>query len=155
MVKKNITKSEEDKFFKYFLFGVVALIVIGAIYLGNNSNSKEIIIVNEGDVIMHYFHMDGCAHCKDQEEFHSVLIEKFPNLKIIEYEISKSDSRQKYIELTKNISGFDNSRIATPTTIIGNQINVGYSGESLTGQKLINMIEAEIEKNKQNMEENN
>ena len=58
--------------------------------------------------------------------------------------MSKSDSRQKYIELTKNISGFDNSRIATPTTIIGNQTNVGYSGESLTGQKLINMIEAEI-----------
>lgn len=155
MVKKNITKSEEDKFFKYFLFGVVVLIVIGAIYLGNNSNSKEIVLVNQGDVVMHYFYLETCSHCKDQEKFHSVLIEKFPNLKIIEYEMTKSDSRQKYIELTKNISGFDNSRIATPTTIIGNLTNVGYSGDSLTGQKLINMIEAEIEKNKQNQEENN
>lgn len=149
-MKNKLKKLKDEKLFMYFLAAFVIFALILAIYMDNKH--QDVIIVQNDDVVMYYFYLNTCPHCKEQEEFHNTLKLKFPNLKIIEYEMTKSDSREKYLQITSNLTGFDNTKISTPTTIIGNQYNVGYISDAITGQKLINMIEQEIEKHTLNNE---
>lgn len=148
MVKKKPEKNVNDKFFKYFLMSFVIIVIVAAILL-NNEEEKQIVVVNQGDVIMNYFYLETCPHCKEQEEFHKILLEEYPNLKIIEYEMTKESSREKYLELGGKV-GLDTDKIATPTTIIGNEYNVGFLNAQVTGIKLRTMINDAIAQNKLN-----
>jgi len=152
MVKKKAVEKSNDKIFKFFLLGFVALLIIASVLL--NQKDDKIVIVEQGDVVVHYFYLDTCPHCKEQEEYHKILLTKYSNLKIIEYEMTKPSSQKKYVELGDKV-GLDTSKIATPTTIIGNQYNVGFLNEAITGKKLESMIEEEISNHKNNVDKNN
>ena len=151
MVKKQTVNKSDDKIFKFFLIGFVMLIIIAAILL--NHKDEQVIVVNQGDVVVHYFYLETCPHCKEQEEFHKVLLTKYPNVKIIEYEMTKTSSQEKYIKLGNEV-GMDTSKISTPTTIIGKDYNIGFLNEAVTGKKLEAMIEKEINNHNNDIENN-
>ena len=110
-----------------------------------NSSKNEKVEINKEDIVMNYFYLKTCPHCIKQAEFHKKLLEKYPNLKIVKYELTQKSSKEKLFELFKELNQ-STENVFTPTTIIGEQINIGFESEEKTGKKLIQMIENEISK---------
>jgi len=100
---------------------------------------------------MYFFHLENCPHCVEQRKFHKELKDKYPELKILMYELSNPESNEFFNNMINefNFSEFEKSRIGTPFTIIGNQYNIGFGDSETSGKKIEAMIEAEIAKKKQ------
>lgn len=151
---KNIPENLNKIKFKNFLknnmslvsFVIILLLItlaIGVNQFKTKLQEEEKIVYGDDVIEMNFFHLITCPHCIEQKKFHKVLLEKYPNLKIIEYDMASPESRSKYLELAK-AQGFKNpENIATPTTFIGNRSNVGFGTPETTGKTLISMIEDE------------
>jgi hypothetical protein len=97
-------------------------------------------------VEMHFFHSKNCSYCHDQIRFHQVLLDRYPNLKIIEYDTADSETQEIYQRFTGKISGLPD-RLSTPTTIIGDYYNLGFSSEQITGAFIEDLIQLELGRN--------
>lgn len=153
--KKDLSSIKRKNFFKNNLATFVVLgvlIVIGAIVYFS-SGGEDNRIFGDDVIEMHFFHLSTCPHCHRQIAFHPYLEEKYPNLKIIEYEITLAASKEAYSQFASKpeFEGqVDPVRISTPTTFIGNRVIVGYGSEDTTGAILEEMIieeQARIEAN--------
>jgi len=151
-IEKNLTKIKFMKFIRTNLslisfLGIIILIGIAILFShlkDNYINANSKIVYGDDVIEMHFFHLVTCPHCIEQKKFHKILVEKYPNLKIIEYDMADKSSREKYLELAKS-HGFKEpeNNIATPTTFIGNKSNIGFGSSETTGVILINLIEEE------------
>jgi len=129
---------------------VVILILAGLSIL----MAKPKVVFNENkiygdDVIeMYYFHLTTCPHCIEQNKFmDKVLFNKYPNLRIHRFEMTKKESYLKYKEMAKSYNGLDPAKFpGTPLSIIGDKYNIGFGTELTTGPKIISMVEAEQKK---------
>ena len=158
--KKKIEKIEKKDYFSYYLIGSILLaIIILIIFKGGEGATKNMIedysndvnvdinkLEAEGNIVMYFFHLERCPHCIEQRKFHKELKEKYPNLKILMYELSDPQSNslfEKSIEQF-NFTAEEKSRIGTPFTIIGNQYNIGFGTADTTGKKIEEMVEKEM-----------
>ena len=150
----NLSKIKFKNFLKnnMSLISFVVILLLISVAIGVNhfktklQEEKEQIVYGDDVIEMSFFHLVTCPHCIEQKKFHPVLLEKYPNLKIIEYDMTNPASRDKYLELAK-LHGFKNiENIATPTTFIGNRSNIGFGTSETTGKILISMIEDENER---------
>ncbi|MCA9495613.1 MAG: hypothetical protein KC589_01615, partial [Nanoarchaeota archaeon] len=141
-------------FFGIIIIVGVASLSIDSIKNDNNNNNKNKTYGD--DVIeMYYFHWTLCSHCKEQNKFNEKLIKKYPNLKIIEFEVTEDGSEEKYKEIAQNFEELPNDKIpGTPLTIIGNEYNIGYGKDETTGKKLEDLIIKENIKINENWDEN-
>lgn len=146
MSKKNLpSKSKLQLFLErnwIWLLIVFVLVVLSSAVILNGSVEKQVTYTDK-DLVMHEFYLRSCPHCLEQEKFHKTLLEKYPNLKIVRYEISSPESVAKYNELAKQIGGVDKNTIYTPTTFIGNKSNVGFNSPETTGKILLDMLAIE------------
>ncbi len=124
---------------------VVLVIVLISFFMinSNNSSSDENLVYGDDVIDMYYFHLSTCPHCHKQNKFHETLKEMYPQLRINEFELTKSGSKEKILEMAKDYPQINVDRISTPTSIIGEEVNTGYGSDETTGQKLIEMIEKE------------
>jgi glutaredoxin len=151
MKKRNKTFFEKNKTGLIVL--VIALGIITAIFgVGMLSGASKIDnldnqVFGDDAIELIYFHWNQCPHCHKQNEFmENVLLEQYPNLKIVQYEITQPGTKEKYEEYAQLYDQLPNSWSqfpGTPTSIIGDRINTGYDEDSTTGQLLIEMIEEE------------
>lgn len=135
---KNLIKNN-----KILISLFIAIIIFGAFMYTTNKQNNQPQIFGDDVIEMHYFHLSTCPHCHKQNAFHNELKRMYPNLRINEYEITQPGSRDKIQEMFAQHAQLDPERVSTPTTIIGDEVNVGYADDQTTGQRLIQMIEAE------------
>ena len=133
------------------IIGIAVLVVLLFLGIGHITDKTEENAKNlpyGDDVIdMTYFHWVKCPHCIKQNEFNEKLLEKYPNLRIIKYEISNPNTQQKYKEIAARVDKLDPENFpGTPLTIIGNRTNVGYGSDETTGKIITEMIEEEQER---------
>lgn len=121
----------------------IAVVLALVIFLNANTTQQDVQITDDS-IVMYYFHLSTCPHCIEQNKFNDYLEAKYPNLVIIEYEMTRQDSKQTYFQMASQIKGLDENNIATPTTIIGDQFNVGFGSAETTGVKIEQMIQDEI-----------
>ncbi len=129
-------------------FGIVIIIiaiVVGVGFFSQNNKTNANSLPYGDDVIdMTYFHWVKCPHCIKQNKFNKKLLERYPNLRITEYEITNSKTQEKYKEIASRIEKLDPENLpGTPLTIIGNRTNVGYGSDETTGKIITEMIEEE------------
>lgn len=140
------------------VIGILLLLIVGTIIGANMNQNKKSELENKvyGDdvVVMTYFHLSTCPHCHRQAAYHKVLLDKYPQLKIESYELSSQSSQQKFLEVAQEFIELDQNRPSTPTTIIGNRVNVGYGTDQTTGLLLEEMIEEEIQRIEASWDEN-
>lgn len=125
---------------------IAILVIIGLPFMLGKSSDKEnqqSQIFGDDVIDLEYFHLSTCPHCHKQNEFHKILLEKYPNLRINTYEMTKRSSAEKLQEISANYPDFDINQFGTPTSFIGEEFNIGYGSDDTTGQKLIEMIEKE------------
>jgi len=139
-------KEKEKRNTKVMIWGIIILFIALISFLiikTNNSSNNENLIYGDDVIEMQFFHLTTCPHCIEQKKFHVTLLERYPNLRINEYEITAPENRQKYLEFAKANNLKNPENIATPTTFIGNRSNIGFGTPETTGKTLISMIEDE------------
>jgi len=140
-------KREKAKKQKIHLgIGVLFVLLIGAYFMTLEDSTIETkqkdLIFGDDVIVMTYFHWTRCSHCIEQNKFNKILMEKYPNLNIVEHEITESDAMNKYKEIAATIEELNAEQFpGTPLTIIDGKINIGYGTDETTGLKLIDMIE--------------
>lgn len=99
----------------------------------------------QNSVNVYFFWGDGCPHCEKEKPFLDKMAQKYPQLKINQYEVWKNtDNRQFLIEfgnkLNANVSG-------VPFTVIGEQYVIGWLDEKNTGKQIEDAIKCAISAN--------
>ena len=75
-------------------------------------------------IILYFFHGDGCPHCEAEQDYLDTIQNQYPNLVIQEYEVwyhLKNASLLKKIQKKLHLGN------GVPTTIIGEKTIVGFS----------------------------
>lgn len=156
-LSQKIKRSVKDNGIMYAVLGVMILLIaftiVSSIQNQNKAQSLENRVYGDDVVEMTYFHLSTCPHCHKQNQFHKVLLEKYPQLKIVEYEISRQESQDKFVEMAEDYVEIDPNKPTTPTTIIGDRVNIGYGSDETTGVTLEEMIQEEIQKIEANWDE--
>lgn len=98
-----------------------------------NSNQK---------VNIYFFWGEGCPHCEKQKPFLEKMKNKYPEVTVHSYEISRSSENRKLMQefgkkLNANVSG-------VPFTIIGEHYIVGWMDEANTGVQIEDAIKCAI-----------
>jgi len=127
--------------------GIFVLLLLGMfIFVQSDSDKGEGVKIYGDDVIeMSYFHYSRCSHCIVQNKYNKFLKVKYPNLKIIEYEISNASVLDIYKDYASQIEGLDPDKFpGTPLTIFmqTKEFNIGYGSDDTTGKKISSIIKS-------------
>ncbi len=78
---------------------------------------------------IHFFEDERCSTCAQEKEFLEEEIKsEYPDLNIKSYIIENSDDRKSFEALLKD-KGFKNYTLMTPTTVIGDNLFIGFFEE--------------------------
>jgi len=91
----------------------------------------------DDEITLYFFYGDGCPHCAEEKKYLDTIEDKYPNLKIVRYEVWYDDDNAEL--LNKVEKEFEVTRSGVPTNVIGSSIIMGY-GDS-TGSKIERAIE--------------
>ena len=156
---RSLSSIRYNKFLKdnMVLLIILALVIgLGGVFALTSPTQKvgtENLAYGDDVIEMHFFHLTTCPHCVEQIKFHKTLLEEYPNVKIIEHDLSLSENQKTYEEMIKNFPEIDSARVATPTSIIGDRINVGFGTPETSGKVLEEMVEEVQKKIDQNWQE--
>jgi cytochrome c biogenesis protein CcdA len=107
---------------------ILWLILASPLKASNGSNEVRLFL----------FHSESCPHCKLELKFVEKLKEKYPNLKVYEYELTKDFRNQSLFRKVTEYYKLDGS---VPTNIIGDEPLIGYDDEKGIGAKLEKRIQ--------------
>lgn len=91
---------------------------------------------------IYFFSATGCPHCKEERPFLEKMKEKYPQLEIVELEVTENKDNLKLLtdvgkKLDANVSG-------VPFTVIGEKYISGYMDENTSGAKIEEAINCAI-----------
>jgi glutaredoxin len=94
---------------------------------------------NTDQVTIYLFSVKGCIHCLEEKKFLTKLEKKYPNIKVVEIELTGKKENQ---EIFKKVASQLNVKVAgVPFTVIGNIPIVGWHDEVLTGATIERAIQ--------------
>jgi len=106
------------KYLKKILFVlIICILFIPSVYAGNDKN-----LVN-----IYMFYSDTCPHCSAERKLFEELEDKYDNIRVYKYEISKDENSSLYEELA-NLYGTTAGTV--PCTFIGEKVYKGFSYEN-------------------------
>lgn len=107
-------------------------------------SAKESAEEQRDTVNIYFFWGKGCPHCEDEKPFLKKLAQKYPQVKIKDYEVWGSKKNQDLLKefgerLDTNISG-------VPFTVVGEEYVSGWLSEGFTGRKIEEMVNCHLNK---------
>jgi glutaredoxin len=109
------------------LAGVVLLLLGGLLATAPSGVAASALAADQSSdgVELILFWGDGCPHCEAEREWLEDVREEYPDLTVTEHEVwYDEDKRALMLEMAQEL-GFEAS--AVPTTIIGEQVWIGFS----------------------------
>jgi thiol-disulfide isomerase/thioredoxin len=92
----------------------------------------------EKQVNIYFFWGEGCPHCAREESFLEKLKQKYPEIKIHSFEVSKNnDNRKLLIEIGQKLN---TSISGVPFTVVGEKHFTGWLSETTTGKDIENAV---------------
>jgi len=96
-----------------------------------------------GKINVYFFWAEGCPHCTNEKPFLSMLEQKYENLEVHSYEITRSAENA---ELLKKVGEEMNADVrGVPFTVIGEQYFVGWYSEETTGKSIEEAVKCVME----------
>ena len=120
---------------------LIAILVILAIVVVVNKSDRRVvpdITVDETEVIIYEFYGESCPHCKHLNTWFEEIKPKYPNLKVVQYEVYSNNTNRELFQ--KVAEAYGTKAGGVPEIFIGEERIVGFG--QTTGAK----IEAEIQK---------
>jgi len=78
--------------------------------------------------VLHFFWGSGCPHCKDEKVFLDEMKKRYPQMKILDYEVWYN--RENAALLGRMAKAFNIKASGVPVTFIGKNIVIGFSEHS-------------------------
>ncbi len=127
--------SAAKRFFssKFNLYLVIALVLIGTALVAHGYFAEP---VEEEGLILHYFYLPTCPHCKEQEPIVRELEAEMAEVKFFYHDASTQDGATLFYKMASEI-GLNTSRLGTPTVIL----NHGYLLGLHSKEEIISAIE--------------
>jgi cytochrome c biogenesis protein CcdA/thiol-disulfide isomerase/thioredoxin len=125
---------------KYFL--LIALLFLPLSF--QKVSAEESVNEQREIVNVYFFWGKGCPHCEKEKVFLKKLAQKYPQIKIKDFEVWGSKDNQKLLKdfdekLNANVSG-------VPFTVIGEEYVSGWMNEEYTGKKIEEMVICHLNK---------
>jgi thiol-disulfide isomerase/thioredoxin len=124
----NFLKNTFQNRFRRYL--IISLIILG-IVIGFTSQGTP--ISGEGFEV-YFFYVTGCSHCAEQKPFNEKLADKYPQIRIIDYDTTTPTGSARLFEMLENLGIEDVPDV--PITIFGNQVFSGWESEETTGRAI-------------------
>lgn len=106
------------------------LAVLAPVFATNNAAQAESA---ENEINIYFFWGDGCPHCAKEEVFLEKIKEKYPQVKVRDFEVWKNKENRKIFEkFDEKLKAGAGGRV--PFTVIGDRFFHGYAGDSVTGK---------------------
>lgn len=122
------------RLFGWLLFLFTFLFLIKPHFAGAQDQKKD------NKVTIYLFWGDGCPHCAREKAYLKKLVQKYPQLKVIQYEVWNHEKNKK---LAKEVGKQLNvNAVEVPFTVIGEKYFIGWHNEETSGPP----IEAEVKK---------
>jgi len=119
--------------FKKYLGLIIIIILFTGLFLGHSISKAQTKEVN-----LYFFWGNGCPHCAAEKPFLETLKQKYPQLKVYDFEVwYNSTNRDLLIEASKQLN-IDISGV--PLTIINNQPIIGYYNDESTGKQIEDLV---------------
>lgn len=83
---------------------------------------------------IYHFYSKYCPHCIEQNVFLEKLPEQYPDISILDFEVTSDPKSADLFKRFSDISG--NDGLAVPAVYIGNYIVLGYDGEAGKGEQI-------------------
>lgn len=128
--------------FKKLLLTLLTLLIF--LPMQNISAQETTTVATEDKIVnIYFFWGNGCPHCEKEKLFLRKIEDKYPQVKIHEYEVwNNYYNRQLMVqfgeELNVNISG-------APFTVIGEHHVIGWLDENYTGKQIEEAIACSLE----------
>jgi len=107
---------------KFNRYLVIALLVLGGILAF--SSEAEPVQEQEG-LVVNFFYLPTCPHCTEQKPIIYELQEEMADVSFAFYDAS-SDKGSKLFYGLASAAGMDTSRLAVPTTFVGEHPLIGF-----------------------------
>jgi thiol-disulfide isomerase/thioredoxin len=117
----------QDRFKRYL---IISLIVLGIVIAFTSQGASS---TGEGFEV-YFFHVPGCSHCDEQEPFNEKLANKYPQIRIIDYDTTTPIGSARLSEILEDMEIEDVPN--APVTIFGNQVFSGWESEDTTGRAI-------------------
>jgi len=91
-------------------------------------SSDEIPSTQNRKFVVHFFWGSGCPHCKEEKIFLDKMKNKYPQMKILDYEVWYDKGNAAF--LAKMAKAFNIKASGVPVTFIGRNIVIGFSEHS-------------------------
>lgn len=95
---------------------------------------------------LYLFSAEGCAHCRDEKVFLEKMEDKYENISVYEFEITKSEKNRRIFQETLEKLGTKSNGV--PFTVIGDKYFIGFGSEETTGKLIEEAILDEISNGK-------
>ena len=79
------------------------------------------------DINIYFFWGDGCPHCEDEKVFLETLKQRYPRIKVIDFEVWYDKGNQEIFKQFGEALGFD--PLAVPITVISDKYWIGFREE--------------------------
>ena len=101
-------------------------LVIGLVLLGTALMVPEYLAepVEEKGIVLHYFYLPTCPHCKNQEPIVRELEKELGDVKFFYHDASTQKGAELFYKLASE-AGLDTTRLGTPTIILKHTYLVG------------------------------
>jgi thiol-disulfide isomerase/thioredoxin len=104
--------------------------------------SQSLFAEAPNDVNIYFFWGEGCPHCEKEKPFLEKLAKKYPEVKILSYEVWRNKENQKLLadfgkKLDVNVSG-------VPFTVVGEKYFTGWQSEETTGQQIEEAVKSAL-----------
>lgn len=122
--------------FKNTLYFLLFLAIFLGFFNFSPIKAQEIITV-------HFFWANGCPHCSKEKDFLNSLKEKYPQISIKDYEVTRNKNNLLLLqkvgqELNADVSG-------VPFTVIGDKYFAGFLSDETTGVEIEKEIKCAID----------
>jgi len=119
----------------FFIFLFILLAVPG----------QKTLAQTASEVNIYFFWGEGCPHCSKEELFLEKLVQKYPEIKIHDYETWINKENQKLLidlgqKLKANVSG-------VPFTVVGEKYFIGWYDEKSTGAAIEEAVQCVLKNN--------
>lgn len=141
-----------NKIIKLFLFFAILLTVsVAPVFAQNNISSPDNSDNPENKVELYFFWMDGCPHCADEKPFLEKLEQKYPEVKVSDFNITASKESVALLKKFKAEFKIKDNRLLVPFTVIEKEYVSGWYNEKTSGKAVEEAVQRAIQ-NEQNGE---
>lgn len=140
----------------HLLFAILFILIpfnVNALSKDYNDKIYDIVgkNVEENKINIYFFNRDGCPHCSKENKFLSTIKEKYENVNVYSFEVSKNRVYSIYLKDVKTLFGEKSNGV--PYTIIGDKPFLGYN--EYIGNKIESTIQSYLETKQETEQEKN